>query len=374
MDNNNRLYFAPNKNEVFASGSEGAFWGYQRPDGSDRYLLRVDYSYEFTAPSGWTFRLRSYADGWTSLTNEYVLVGNGSTQSGTRTDYLVASKTAIAFFVEYNTTSAQYTGETGDVYAKVTGIRVSSVTDATVTAQPIIADLITFISDLNGELIDDATSVFDPNVDLDEAVFKDALPADIISTMGTIGDDSSPPVIYEAMMWEGPSLHFHPMDDYDSVPWFTDAELVELERSLQSLTNSYYVVFDSGNQRTAVGEDADSIAINSLTRRGFISANTTSETQAEIIRDARLQCTCGRPRANIGVVGLYDKRGGDYPYWNARAGDKMTLRNLDPDLGTLDNLRTFLMDTTEHNLKTNEFKVTPEEMPSVELIAAQGNI
>jgi hypothetical protein len=374
LDNNNRLYMAPHKDENFGSTSAWGGWGYKRPDRSERYLLEIDYSYEFTAPTNWRFRLRSYADGWTSFTNEFSLTGDGTTQSGSRSDTLAANKTSLMFALYFDTTAADYTGETGDVYLKITNIRVKSVTTSTVTAGPIIADLITFISDLNGELIDDSTSVFDPNVDLDEAVFEDALPADIISALATVGDDSTPPNIFEAMMWEGPSLHFHPMDDYDSVQWHTDAEFVELERSLQSLTNSYYAVFDSGKQRTAVGADADSVAIHSLTRRGFISANTTSETQAETIRDSRLECTCGRPRANIGIVGLYDKRGGDFAYWHARAGDKMTLRNLDPDLGTLDNLRTFLVDTTEHNLSTNELSVTPEEMPSVELIAAQGNI
>lgn len=374
LDNNNRLYMAPNKDENFGSTSAWGGWGFKRPDGSENYLLEIDYDYAFLAPANWRFRLRSYTgDAWTSFTNEYTLTGTGSLQSGSRSDTLAANATSLMFALYYDTTAADYTGETGDVYLKITNLRVKAVTTATLTAKVIVEDLVSYIADLNGDITDNGTAIFDPGVDLKDAVFEDEYPADIITALALLGDDSTPPQLFDASIWESGYLHFHSYGGFDHLEWYTDVINIELERSLESLKNSWYAVYE-GNQRTAVAKDNDSIAIHGIERRGSLSVNTSSQTQAEAARDAQLECTCGQPRAQISIDGLFDIRGGEYPYWMMRAGDLVTLRNLEPDINELDKLRTFRVNTTELHLNTNILYITPEELPDVDILVAKGNL
>ena len=79
-----------------------------------------------------------------------------------------------------------------------------------------------------------------------------------------------------------------------------------------------------------------------------------------------------RPRARIRTTGLFDEMGAQHPLYRARSGDYLTLRNLPPDLGTLDNLRTFRISGTTYNASTDELELEPETaIPSLAILVAR---
>jgi len=160
--------------------------------------------------------------------------------------------------------------------------------------------------------------------------------------------------------------------------WYVDAGALAVQRTIETLLNAVYGIYqDAGGltQRTATATDTDSIARFGITRRGAVSAQTTSETRAMLYRDAYLtDHKTPAPRASITIQALYDATGGRWPLWAARSGDTITIRNLPPTLSLdADRIRTFGLVETEYNCDTDTLSVTPElPLPSLGVLQARG--
>lgn len=375
LDTNNRLYVAPRKGEVF--GSPNYYCGYhcyETPSGGERTITTVTFTYSFTASSDWRFTLISHLRDFSSRTTEWTLSGNGATQTGTVTQNLAAARDGIGFGMYQATAAAAYTGETGAYNLRITAVRVKNITVSTVTADAIAAALATYVNGINSQQLSASTNLIGaPGLDLSDEIYEDALPADILTRLAGLGDNQTPPRQWEVGVWENRLLHLRVRGSAGRA-WYVDTASLDIERSLSTLANAIYGIYqDASNrtQRTAVATDANSIARFGLTRRNAIAARTTSSTQAGVQRDAALADRKDPPtRSTILIPALYDATGARWPLWAARSGDTITIRNLPPTLSlAIDRIRTFRIAETTYSCDTDMLRVTPElPRPSLEVL------
>lgn len=244
-----------------------------------------------------------------------------------------------------------------------------------VYADEIAADLVSKINSLNGDQLRNIkTLIQSPRVDLLDELYEDAWPQDILAGLAARGDTNNKQ--YEAGVWEGRVLHFRPRFSAGRT-WQVDALNFSASRTMDTLRNEMYGVYRDANnrlKRTAVAQSA-SYGADAFFRRGFLDVQTTSQTQAERERDARLADTAViTPRVQFDTEGLYDQNGsGPYPLWMARAGDLVIVRNLPPTLGTaVDRLRNFRIKRKRYLVHENALELTPElEPPDLAVMVSQ---
>ncbi len=372
VDKSNRLYMSPKKGERFSSAAGHCSFGYRVPDLSLTQIRRITFSYLFDAPSPWRVELSRCDASWNVLEVVWSLTGNGSEQTGTGTVVSVDPCDALRFTLFYNDTEAEYTGESGDVYFRVTIPVVSAFDKATVCADDILSALVEEVSGVNPtQLSADSSQVLCPGLNLADARYEDVSPAAIVNELSVLGDDRPTPAPWAAAVWEERRLQFRPRGE-ESRHWFVDVVLFEIERSFQDVTNMGYGVYREngrGNRRTAVV----SRNVSGVVRLEAVDTSTTSLAVAEAHRDAfLLDSSRLRPRAVIRTLGLFDEMGAEYPLYRARAGDWLTLRNLPPNLGALENLQTFRIGTTRYNAETDVLEPEPEEfIPNLAILVAR---
>jgi len=140
QDNNNRLYFAPKKNEVFGTttASKNAYWGYRIPNNSSRQIVGMQFDFDLQASANWTLTLQRRSASWGGLSTEWSVSASGVDSAF----FTFTACDAVTFRFFKNAADATYTGETGDEYAKITNIRlvtstanaVDTTTSTTITA------------------------------------------------------------------------------------------------------------------------------------------------------------------------------------------------------------------------------------------------
>lgn len=351
MDNNNRLYITLKKNQTYVTAAnEIAVWFFEAPHNSERNLATVAFDWDITLPSNWTFRLWSYTDsGFGGFASEQnIALGDGTQQTGSVNETITAGK-KLAAIVIYNTTGSNYTNssEDGAWYAKITNIRVKT-DGSTVLASDIAAALSTYVNGVNaGQLSSSSALIEATATDLEDELYEDALPADILDRLADLHN-------FEAGVWEGQRLHFRQRGSA-SRSWQVDVtRIVDLQRSLEEIRNSAYGIYrDAGGRvlRTAAADDDASIDRYGVTRRGTVNVQTTSQTEAETHRDAFLSDRADfAVRANIEFDKVFDEHGIEHPLYMMRAGDQVTMRNLPPNVSVdIDNIRTFRVGRTEFN-------------------------
>lgn len=372
LGNQEMLYFAPRKNENFSSSTAFGMLGFTIPDESERQIVTMSFSYELVASSSWRATVTRRSSTWGSLSTEWTLDGNGSTQSGTGSlSFSACDNLAVTLF--FNASAADYTGETGATYLKLTNVRVKTTTSAAVYADEIAAALVAFVNGVNSGMIGDDTMLIEsPAVDLDDELYLDMWPADILDGLAAIGDDQSPPKRWEVGVWEGQRLHLREKGSQAST-WYIDIGQLDLERSVGSLVNSAYATYNSGASRTAAADNEESQEVDGFIRRDVVNADTQNETLAQTYRDAFLDDGDNIVRAQISVPLIKDEKGGSHPIWMVRAGDKIVVRNLQPDLGDLDGVRRFTISQTRYDVDNDILNLTPEELPSLDLLVARNS-
>jgi hypothetical protein len=383
FDNNNRLYISPRKNSVLGNttNNKAGRWGYVIPHQSARNLITVSFDYAFRAPTNWRTLLFSWATvaypigsgAWSSPTIEWTLNGNGSEQTGSQS-LTITSAQGLQFSMDYNAADATYASETGTDYLKITNLRIKSTTTASVYASEIASALVAYVNGVNSSQLQNVTALIEsPALDLREEIYEDELPSDILTKLVRLGDNQTPPRQWEWGVWENRMLHFRPRGSQGRA-WYVDVSELELERTIDMLSNAAYALYqDESNRplRTAVATDADSIARYGLTRRAKVDASTTSATQAGVHRDAFLDDRADPiPRIGIRFARLFDASGALWPNWMARSGDTVTIRNLPPTLSTaIDRIRTFRVSETRYAVDTNVIELVPESpLPSLETL------
>jgi len=371
IDFNNRLYIAPRGGEQISSSQRGVV-GYRIPDKSTRDIEEVEFTYNFLAPnSTWQMIFNRGNSSFTGGVNELTVNGTGSLITATVTQTLGAPAASVLFAIKYNSGTATTITNTGDVYLKITGIRVKTKT-GTIYANDIIEDMISVID--SGQLSASTAMIQSPAVDLEDVIFEDKRPADILADLEYRGDSNSPPRVWTSAVFDGQMLQFQPIGDENGRHWYVDVPAIDLQKTIDALSTTIYTKYVDENGRTLrtdTASNAQSIVKNGIDRTYAARANTTSETQAELIRDAELdERGETRPRAAVIVTKLYNASGGGVPLIEARSGDRLTIRNL-PNIGAeLDNIQTFTIDRTR--LAGGELEIVPSrELPNIADLLAQ---
>lgn len=256
-------------------------------------------------------------------------------------------------------------------------ITTSTVNAHVVYPDEIIKDCVTTLNTLNStQVSSNVTSIQSQAVDLDQAVYEDQYPSEIINQLIAKSDNQTPPRQWVAMAYDNQTLIVRPRGS--GLAWYTDVTDLEVVRTLTQLYNSVYGVYsDVSNKRslrTAVTTDADSVAKFNITRRKSVKIDTTDGVQATKIRDSVLALqTDPVPRANIELDRIYDKYGNPFPLFMVRADDTLTIRNLPPILGAVyDKIRTLVIVRTNVNLLKNTIQLDLETpTPNIEVQLAQ---
>jgi hypothetical protein len=236
-------------------------------------------------------------------------------------------------------------------------------------ADEIIKDLINHVTAVNSDQLNSSTDLIEsPEVDLLDEVYEDTFPADIAIKLATLGDNQSPPQIWEVGVWERQKLHFRPQSSV-AQEWFIDADTIEVDSTMETLINSAYGIYKDANGRilrTAVADDGDSQAKYGIVRRAAVNVNTTGASQAEVYRDTVIADGATiKPRSIVLPDYVMDAAGAVYPKWIIRAGDTLTMRNLPPVLSEeVDRIRSFRIAERKYDWIAGTIEVVPEEPPA----------
>lgn len=364
QDNNNRLFVATTKGTAYTSGADSGGYVYVTPDGGLRDIQHVSFTYDYNLPANWTVRASAFDSSFGSAIGTSITTAGGAA-SGTFTWDISATPRAIAAVRIYNSSGATYTetSETGAHYLKVTSPRLKSTTSSTVQASDIAAGLAAWVNSMNSSQAQASASKIEATgVDLTDEVYADETPADILNRIIKTGDSSGNQL--EVGVWSDRYLHLRRRGKY-GMAWYVDAATLEVERSLDTLHNSAYVVYQSATGRTlrtASNGNGYSQIRYGVRRRAAVSATTTSSATAVDIRQAYLADNSDPiPRSSITFDRLYDSAGGLYPLWLCRSGDTITIRNLPTSVSAaIDRIRTFTVSETRYDLSNNTLSVVPE--------------
>ncbi|MCA0354724.1 MAG: hypothetical protein LCH85_22245 [Chloroflexi bacterium] len=201
--------------------------------------------------------------------------------------------------------------------------------------------------------------------DYDDLVFKLAQPIDVLQTLAKPSSFSFG-VQEDGVLWFGNPA---------SREWMVQAADVVVCRLLDTVVNSVAVVYhDAANtdQLTTTVTDPISIAQNGFTKRSMLEAATTSQREAELIRDTALSDGKARPvQAQIAIQRLYDRAGTRYPVDVLQRNDMITISNLPPLLASPE-LRSFTVGEVKYLPATDTVEVVLElPLPQLDVLLAQ---
>lgn len=373
MDNNRRVYIAPKKGEVYANAADTGGMTYAAPHNGSRNITNFECDYEMLLPSGWTFKVFSYEDDFTSGASLNSVTATGSLQTGSLSLTLGTPRPRLVVFIRNDSgSSSTITAETGVNYLKLTALRVKTTTETQVMASDIAAALALAVYDANNsQLTPDALEIEATSTDLQDELYEDQYPAEILDRLALLHT-------YEWGVWEGRRLRFRPRG-VGGRHWYVDVtNIAQLQRSLERVRNSAYGLYrdDSGGRalRTAnVGDEASQQRYG-IVRRGFVDVQTTSLAEAQLHRSTWLADRANdQMRADIVFDRLYDAAGGVAPLYHLRAGDRVTMRNLSPVLSTdVDRIRTFVVGETEYDAVEGTISIAPlEPLPGLDVLVAR---
>lgn len=375
MDQNERLFIGLRKNETYGNTTNIGSWLFRAPHRGERKIQHVSMTLSYVLPANWVLRFTAWNDGFADAQNSFIDT-NGGSGSGTFTwDLSATPRDWVAIDIVNNTGgNYNYTGETGANHVTVTALRIKSTTSSDVYADEIAGALADYVNGINSsQLSAGGALIQSPGVDLQDEIYEDEYPADILRRLAGLGDSSD--VLYETGVWENRALSFQPRGD-TARSWYVDASSLDVERTLETLRNSAYAVYqEEGGRslRTAASADSFSVARYGLTRRRGVRTNTTDATQAGSHRDAAL--ADGRdpaPRAGLVFREIYDAAGIRWPLWVPRAWDRFVIRNLPPTLSIdIDRIRTFRLAETAYDVQADRLTVMPEQpQPALDVLVA----
>lgn len=242
----------------------------------------------------------------------------------------------------------------------------------------IIEDCVSHLNAFNPtQVSSDTSQIQSQAIDLDQAIYEDQYPTEIINQLIAKSDDQTPPRQWVAMVYNNQTLIVRPRGT--GLAWYADITSLQVVRTLTQLYNSVYGVYkDTANKRnlrTAVNTNVDSVDKFRITRRKAITVDTTSATQATKVRDSILALQLDPiPRATIKLDRIFDKFGNAFPLFFIRADDTLTLRNLPPILGATlyDKIRTLVITRTDVDLMQGSISLELEiPMPDINVQLVQ---
>jgi len=263
-----------------------------------------------------------------------------------------------------------------EFYLEITNLRVTA-DDTTIYASDIAKDIVAHISGVNSTQLSSSTNLIQsPAVNLHDALYLDESAHRILTGLVNVGDNSTPPDLWEWGVWEDQKLHLRQRGSAGQT-WYTDVVSLNIDSTIDTLVNSAYALYrdEAGYQlRTADSTDATSVAKYGITRYQPVRTPTTNAAEAAIWRDAQLNDSSDiTPRARVICEGIFTASGARVPNYIPRSGDTLILRNLPPTgSAVVDRIRSFVLARTSYDVDTDTLIPTPEmSIPSLEFLVAQ---
>lgn len=338
MDTNNRVFITAKKGETFGNAPVYAgFQAYELPDRGERDVVAISFDYEALAPVNWRFDCNTYTNAalpWTIVANVWGLNATGVLQTGSQS-LTVAACDVVTFRMYYNAAAAVSGAETGNIYLRITNVRIS--TQATpVYGSDIAAAVVAYAETINDQV--SAVIAVASSLDLRDEIYEDALPADIISRVASI-DDVRAYVDEQRVFWYGQTAPGR---------WQLDIADLEIERPLDRVRNRAYGVYQDTSGRTLRTADADNTVSQvryGVVRMTPVSASSSNATQVGTQRDVALADTANpAPRASLTIRRVLDSLGRPTLPHLPRPGDLAIIPSLPPTLTTeVDQIRSFVI-------------------------------
>lgn len=337
-DNNNRLYIALIKNNVYGVNDQASFFllptsGFGELASSfvfTRPVSRFKLSYSMLLPPGWqvVFEGRHIKNMPDAENNNafHTVVATGILQTAT-IDISITPKSARRYtfgFTVSNNTGSDYThsGETGSMYVSVTNVQVLTCEDATCRAIEIARDM----TQLNASFMNNGLKFngVDQGIDLENEDYADISQRQVLDRLAKYGDTSNRE--YNWWVDVDDTLHFRPRKSFAYDFLALDGKIA-LNRDGRQEHTVFYGVYQ--NQmgypfRTPFIEKTplESLVHDRAMRK--IETNTTSATTAEKI----VTTVATAPWRNNGRIvcrGILSANGASYPFWQLRHGDTIAV-------------------------------------------------
>jgi hypothetical protein len=244
-----------------------------------------------------------------------------------------------------------------------------------ILADEIADDLVSAVSTLNSTQLSASTALIaSPGLDLQNEVYEDQFPNDIMDYLAGIGDSAG--FQWEWGVRDNQRLYFRRQGSAART-WYIDISAIDVQRLLDQMSNSIYGLYQDANGRTlrtASTSDATSIARYGVTRRQALSVSTTSATQALLQQSSALaDGKDPKPRSEVVIDKVFDANGSRWPLWSVAAGDTVIIRNLAPTLSTaIDRIRVFRLSRATYDVDSDTLAIEPETpRPTLEALLAQ---
>lgn len=387
------IVFGARKNEAFTPSVDGinstyAACGWLLPEGSIRWIERIDFDYEINAPNSTTLTLyvsSAGIGGSSSLEWFEAGAGIGSINSGsvTETFHVSLERNAIWFRIQQGS-DYTFTTETGEVYAKIFNIRIKGKNQATITARDVIVDVLDDTNTSTSEagftpLSPCSDEIISPGIDLDEALYVDIDRSTLITTLAGQGDLNTPPQLYETGVTDDRRLYFRPAGTMSST-WYIDIEALDVSSSMSTLINQVYVIFrDVRGQRviTSVVSDEPSVVTYDVRREAVLSNLSQNTTIADTQRDVFLANHKNMSvQATFQIANIENGFGGSVMPWHVRAGDVVILRNITQmGFGDVLNFSRFTIRRARYNAVTDVLELEPSfSSPIIPYLVAENSL
>lgn len=254
----------------------------------------------------------------------------------------------------------------------------STVTAHVVYPDEVIKDCVATLNTLNPtQVSSDMSLVQSQSIDLDQAIYEDQYPSEIINQLVAKSDNQTPARQWVALVYNDMRLVVRPRGT--GLAWYTDITSLDVVRTLTELYNSVYAVYSEPSNRrllrTAIATNADSVTRFQITRRKAINVESTDATQATQVAASVLALQADPiPRASVDLDRIFDKYGSPFPLFFIRADDTLTLRNLPPTLTAVlyDKIRTLVITRTDVDLMAGSINLELEiPMPNLNVQMAR---
>lgn len=376
MNKDKQLFVGLIRNQTYTNNADFCGWHLELPTGIyDEDVTYVVFDWECRLPTNWYFHIYVNTRDYSALDYTLLATGNGSVQSGTSAVQTVSG--ADRYIVEFpcrNASGSTYTctQDNGYYYTKVTNVRImSSDAYTALYGDEIVKDAVAFVYSINPtQISDDVSLVEGPGVDLEDAVFLDKLPLDVIDYVAKYGDDSTPAQTYEYGIYEDQTLFFRPRESGANSWYINDAKL-RANAALDTVWNSAYGTYNSPQDPTpritTISDDSDSITLYGITRRRAVKTPAGSSTAADL-RDAVLQDNKDIVlKAKVEVDSVFTDNNVPVPLYMVRAMDTATMRHLPVGYTFSESLRVFYIRRTRFYPFSGRLIITPGyDPPSLE--------
>lgn len=428
MDQNDRVFIGLTKNTVYRNAIDIGAQYLQVPDDSSRNIVGLTCQFSMVLPANWKFEIYSWTAGFGSSTLQYSTTGGTLTgvnvitftaapilefviYNATGASYTYTGETGVNYVQLTNmrwvsstanqistaftaaraagtnvtatvgSTSGMYVGQTLYVGAgeAVTVLSIGSSTqfNATFTQNQVIggavrafliyADevakhLISTTNFANSTQLSSSTQlVQSPATDLLNESYEDQYPADVLDYLIGLGDSAGRQ--WEWGVYEDRRLFFRPRGSAGRT-WYIDASSIDVSRTLDSMHNSVYPVYEVNGVtvRGVYSTDTTSVSRYGVTRQLALKVNTNSSIQAGIQRDTALADQKNPiPRSQVDVTQVFDGYGNRWPIYMVRAGDTIIIRNLSPVLSTTaDRIRSFVVNRATYDVDADTLTLEPD--------------